>query len=126
MVPRKSMLVLSLLVALAGCGPERTKAVPSELIGVWKTTAPDYADRFLELGRDSIRFGTGGDQSYARSIVGVEKVVENAGTLYTIFYIDPADPEKYQFKVAFYYDPADQGVIRYKNRKDIAWTRKSS
>jgi hypothetical protein len=126
MIPGKPVLVLSLLVALAGCGPERTKTVPNELIGVWKTTAPDYADRFLELSRDTIRFGTGGDESYVRSIVGVEKVLENGSTLYTIFYIDPADPEKYQSKVAFYYDPGNQGVIRYKNRKDMAWTKKST
>lgn len=121
-----SAIALSLLLALAGCGPERTKTVPSELIGVWKTQAPDYADRFLELTRDSIRFGTGGDEFYVRSIVGVEKALEDGSTLYTVFYIDPADPEKYQYKVAFYYDPGNQGVIRYKNRTDIVWTKTSS
>src|SRR5574341_1493240 len=117
--PVASAIALALLLALVGCGPERTKTVPEELIGVWKTQAPDYADRFLELTRDSIRFGTGGDEFYVRSIVGVEKVLEDGSTLYTVFYIDPADPEKYQYKVAFYYDPGNQGVIRYKNRKDI-------
>ncbi len=126
MILGKPVLVFGLLLALAGCGPERTKTIPNELIGVWKTTAPDYADRFLELSRDTIRFGTGGDEFYARSIIGVEKILEDGNALYTIFYIDPADPEKYQYKVAFYFDPGNQGVIRYKNRKDIAWTKRSS
>jgi len=43
--PRVSVIALALLLALAGCGPESSKTVPDDLIGVWKTSAPKYADK---------------------------------------------------------------------------------
>jgi hypothetical protein len=110
---------LAILVSLIGCGPERTKTAPDELIGIWRTTDPKYADRFLGLTRDTISFGTGGEGFYTRSIVAVEKIREDGNTLYTIFYVDAEG----EYKFSFYYEPASGGVIRYKNQRAIAWTK---
>jgi hypothetical protein len=113
------VMAIALLAALIGCGPERTKGVPPELVGVWRTTATKYADRFLGLTTATISFGTGGDESYTRAVVAVEKSQEDGATLYTVFYRD----DEGEYKFAFFYEPADGGVIRYKNQKGIAWTR---
>jgi len=120
--PMKStgILVASVLLAfLSGCGPERTKTVPDELVGVWRTTAAKYADRFLELTKTTISFGTGGEDFYTRTVVAVEKTREDGNVLYTVYYTD-AEAE---YKFAFYYEPASGGVIRHKNQKSIAWTK---
>lgn len=113
------MIVFGLLLVLAGCGPESTKTVPDDLVGVWKTSAPKYADRPFQLTRDTITFWTGGGESYTRSVVRVTKVRENANVLYTVFYVDPADAARFEFRFAFYYD----GSIRWKNRRDVAWAK---
>jgi hypothetical protein len=115
------VMAIALLAALIGCGPERTKGVPPELVGVWRTTATKYADAdcFLGLTTATISFGTGGDDSYTRAVVAVEKSQEDGGTLYTVFYRD----DEGEYKFAFFYEPADGGVIRYKNQKGIVWTK---
>lgn len=113
-------MALAVLAALVACGPERTKTPPDELIGTWKTSAPKYADTFIELTRTTIVFGFGDGKADVRSIVAVEKVRENGDILYTVFY---KDEEGTQYKLAFYYDPANAGVMRWKNQRTIAWTR---
>lgn len=119
MNPRKSVMALGLLLALVGCGPESSKTVPEDLIGVWKTSVPKYADTFIELTRTTITFGAGEKGTHLRSVVKVTKVQEEGGLLYTIFYTDP-DGQEYTF--AFYYDSAD-GVLRWKNQRTIAWMK---
>lgn len=113
------MIVFGLLLALAGCGPESTKTVPDSLIGVWKTSAPKYADTFIELTRTTIAFGAGDKGTHLRSVVKVTKERDAGGILYTVFYTDP-DGQEYKF--AFYYDPAD-GMLRWKNQRTIAWMK---
>lgn len=117
--PRASVVALTLLLALVGCGPESTKTVPDDLIGVWKTSEPKYADRPFQLSRDAITFWTGGGESYTRTVARVTRVREDGNVLYTVFYVDPADAERFEFKLAFYYD----GSIRWKNRRDMAWAK---
>ena len=109
-----------ILVFLSGCGSERTKTVPDELVGVWQTRAAKYADRFLELTKTTISFGTGGEDFYTRTVVAVEKTREDGDTLYTVYY---TDAEGGEYKFAFYYEPTSGGVIRYKNQKSILWTK---
>lgn len=113
------VIAVAILAGLIGCGRERTKTVPDELVGVWKTAAPKYADRFLELTRTTISFGTGGQDFYTRTIVAVEKRRQDDNTLYTVFYVDSEG----EYKFSFHYEPVSGGVIRYKNQKSIAWTR---
>jgi len=121
--PRASAIALALLLALVGCGPESTKTVPEELIGVWKTQEPNYADRPFQLTRDTVTFWTGGGEYYTRAVVRITKVQEDRNVLYTVFYTEPGDPEKFEFKFAFYYDAAADGAIRWKNQRHMVWMK---
>ena len=46
-----------MVLSVCQCG--KKTAVPDDLIGVWETTAPTYADRFFEIKTDEVIFGTG-------------------------------------------------------------------
>lgn len=61
-----------LCLVLGACAEQR---VPDALIDVWRTRAPGYEDRFLEVRADSIVFGTGGhgDTSHLLEAVEVEE-----------------------------------------------------
>ncbi len=97
------------------CGKNNT--APDPLIGVWKTSDPTYADRFLEIDRSTITFGIGEGKIDTHSItnINVEK-----GNLYTIHY---KNQEGQRFKCSFIYHPAGQGVITFKNQNQIVWTK---
>lgn len=72
------------LVALAGC---RAEPVPTALIHVWRTDAPAYRDRRLEIQKGMLVFGTSAYMSDLHPIVGVDsEPVEAGSTLYTIHY----------------------------------------
>ena len=113
------MLLLGLLV---GCGPETTRTVPAELLGRWTTSAPKYADTFFELQRDTLILGLAGGRTETRPVTKVERVLQEGETLFTVYYLDPSDPTRTEFKLAFFFE-AGAGVVRWKNQKDIAWTR---
>ena len=120
---KKSGLIAVLMVFILffgwHCGYE--KSPPNELVGVWKTSAQRYNDRFFEIDIDTITFGTGGENFETYAIKKVKKKVspEEGGILYTIYYEE--EGEVYTF--AFFYTPAREGTISLKNQRGIMWTK---
>jgi hypothetical protein len=96
--------------------------VPENLIGVWGTSNPTYADRTFEITKNEVIFQTGEQtfDTYSIKSIEMEKVHRGEDDLYTINY-ENKEGLKYQF--SFYYNPAGQGVIRYKNQMQMAWTK---
>ena len=93
--------------------------LPDDLVGRWTTSAPKYTDRFLELNKVTVFFGTGEDNINANFISSVDKRVEGESTLYTIKYHDPKGMDG---QISFYWDPTEE-VIRLKNQKRIIWKK---
>ena len=119
----KVWIIIIYLMVLSVCQCGRKTTVPDDLIGVWETTAPTYADRFFEIKTDEIIFGTVEEKfdTYPITKIKIEKDREGQGTLYIICYKNIAGQE---YKFSFYYDPANQGTIRFKNQKEMVWTKK--
>ncbi len=119
----KVLVLILCLVLLSACQRGRKAAPPDHLIGVWETTAPDYADHPFEISTNEVLFGTGEGKFDAYPITGtkIEKDPKEQGTLYIIYYKNTAG-QKYKF--SFYYDPANQGTIRFKNQKQMVWAKK--
>ena len=67
-------MIISCLMALSAfqCG---RGTVPEDLIGVWETTSPAYADRFFEIKAKEIIFGTGEEKfdAYPITKIRIEK-----------------------------------------------------
>lgn len=117
-----AIIICLIVLSVCQCGKKAT--VPDELIGVWETTAPDYADHPFEIKTNEVMFGTGEGKfdTYPITKIKIEKNREEQKTLYIIFYKNTAGQE---YKFSFYYDPANQGTIRFKNQKEMVWTKKS-
>ena len=116
-------IIIVCLMVLSACQPARKMAVPEELIGVWETTAPTYADRFFEIKTNEVIFSTGEKKfdTYPISKMKIEENRKEQKTLYIICYKNTAGQE---YKFSFYYDPANQGTIRFKNQSEMVWTKK--
>jgi len=75
---------IALLCVLAGW---RAEPVPAALIHVWRTDAPAYRDRHLEIRSDWVVFGTGAYVSEMYPVVDVDsEPAEAGGHRYTIHY----------------------------------------
>ncbi len=120
MKPKPVFLALVILATFIGCSSEQDTTVPAGLIGVWTTAAPQYEDRFLQFTKGSIIFGIGGPSYDIHPITKIEKVHEATPSLYTISHMNP---EGQEYRFSFYYNPAHDGVITFKNQEDIRWTK---
>ena len=94
-----------------------------DLIGVWETTTPSYSDRPFEITAKELSFGIGEGNfnTYPITKVKIEKDPKEQATLYIICY---KIETKQEYKFSFYYDPTNQGTIRFKNHREMVWTKK--
>ena len=119
----KSLAIFILFFILFGCQCSRKTTAPEDLVGVWKTSAPKYEDRFFEMKKDEIVFGTGQGTFDSHPIKKVEtgKVRGEERILYIISY---RNQEGVEDKFSFYYHPEKGGAIRFKNQEKIVWTKR--
>lgn len=96
--------------------------VPEELWGVWVTSAPAYADRFMEFTPISLIFGTGGRRGELYFVQNVERVIQPNALQFTIQYRDAGGGE---YRLALYFHPGDPPKVRLKNQSDIVWVLES-
>ncbi|MFQ5988857.1 MAG: hypothetical protein ACE5K9_02965 [Candidatus Methylomirabilales bacterium] len=113
-------MAFALLIAMVGCQSGNGKTVPDDLLGVWKTSEPKYANRFFELKKDAVIFGTGKDNADTYPVDSIEKTRDEEGLLYHIYYLN-VQGQRYTFSI--YYDATNHGVIRFKNQKHFTWKR---
>jgi hypothetical protein len=95
--------------------------IPEEVLGTWTTTESRYADRAFEIRQDTLVIFVGDGDSTVHPIDDVE--IEDLGgpLLLTVHYADEGGPNRF----AFYYDPVDGGLIRFKNQRHMKWNRGS-
>lgn len=111
---------MALLATLAACQAQKENSVPDHLLGVWSTSAPRYADRYIEIRNDMIIFGTGGDAFELHVLAELNEAREGEAILYTISHLNHFGQP---YTLSFYYEPTSDGIIRFKNQREIAWTK---
>jgi len=120
MTPRRIVAAMALLATLAACQAQKENSVPDHLLGVWSTSAPRYADRYIEIRNDMIIFGTGGDAFELHVLAELNEAREGEAILYTIAHLNHFGQP---YTLSFYYEPTSDGIIRFKNQREIAWTK---
>ena len=99
---------------------KKYEVFPDRMIGRWTTSEPRYTDRFFEISQTTFTYGIGGDKKDVCIISSIEKSVQGNTTLYTIKY---RNVDGIKYIRSFYYFPGNGGVIKFKNQKDIKWTK---
>ena len=125
MKSRSTIIAFAILILFNGVQCQKEFTVPGELIGVWVTDDPKYADHPFEIKKETLIFEQG--QGYLDfdvfPIVGLEKTDADGDTLYIIHYLLPTGKK---FEFSFYYASVGGGVIRFKNQPEMKWTKKKS
>ena len=118
---KKMLMVFLFLIISLGCGAKIT-SVPESLVGIWRTGAPNYADRFFELRKNEVVFqiGEGKFDTHRISKIEKEESRKEKRMLYIIYYKGEGGDET---KFLFYHYPEEMGVIRFKNQQEMVWTK---
>jgi hypothetical protein len=119
---KTTLFALAILASFLACQWKENKVVSDELAGVWKTSAPKYKDCSLELNEHFIMFVNGQflENIDVNFISNIENTRIGTQVLYDIYY---ENLENQEFKLSFFYDPSNGGVIRFKNQQKIEWRK---
>jgi len=113
------VLVLALLVYV--CFKPRHVRMPAELVGTWVTSNSDYADRSLEIGQESITFGTGIGSETTGFVEDIQSTPADGKVLYTISYSSDGTPGT----ISLYYATDRGETLCLKNQEQVVWTKES-
>ncbi len=70
--PWLSATLLAAALALVACGRRSLEAVPTDLLGIWKTAAPRHARNFFEIRTDRLVLGVAGKVLDELALEGIE------------------------------------------------------
>ena len=99
---------------------KKIRDIPLNLIGKWTTSAPGYQDRFLEITKETLTYGLGGDKKDVYFISSIGESLEKNNILYTISY---KNTDGLEFTRSFYYHPENGGAIQFKHQEHIEWRK---
>lgn len=111
--------VLLFLIFFVSCS--RDVVVPGHLIGVWETSAPKYADRYMKFSEHTLTYGIGEGKEVSHQIEKIDSAQGDGRTIYTFYYRD-AEGEKWTLSLT--YSPDSGGTIKIKHSEDI-WKKSS-
>jgi hypothetical protein len=87
---RAACALLALSIGF-GCARE---AIPADLIGVWTSDDPRYADKSLAITAEQIAFGVDPGIRVNYRVQGIEREGEGEDTTFLVFYDAPGEPER--------------------------------
>lgn len=117
----KAGVVLALALLVYVFFKPRHVHMPTELVGTWVTSNDAYADRSLEIGQESITFGTGPGSETTGFVEDIQSTPADGKVLYTISYSSDGAPGT----ISLYYATDDGETVRLKNQELIVWKKKS-
>jgi hypothetical protein len=112
--------VLIVAAAIYGFHSKKSRDIPVNLIGKWTTLAPGYQDRFIELTKETLTYGLGGDKKDICFISSIKKRPEGNNVLYSINY---KNTDGLKFTRSFYYDAENGDMIKFKHQEHIEWRK---
>lgn len=96
--------------------------MPGDLLGVWRTTDPAYADRFLEVTKTTVRFGNDTEEVGTLGVEEVRQLESESGKrLYQIKYLSA---EGYEYLLQVEHSAAS-ATLRLANQSQMVWKRTS-
>jgi hypothetical protein len=117
----KTALPLLFLFASCLACQQGLLSPPQKLLGLWTTEAPAYADRYLRIEEDRLVFGVASDQPpMVQRIVRIDVRADEKQTTYTFHSVDAEG----EHELVIFYDPAEGGALRIKNRIDVIWKKR--
>ena len=118
----RKIRVLLLVWGVISCvGCHRSVTAPPELIGTWRTAAPEFEGRFIRIEAHYIVFGAGEETQPDAEYI--EKVLEKKVAGGKVFLIQANDMQKNRNEIEIEYTDGERPQVRLTSRKQVIWTR---
>ncbi len=104
----------------SGCSEQGKKEIPAELVGVWKTSHPRYADRYFEIRTEDLIIGTGGQTSTTYPLTRFVSTELDTGTVYVIYYENEKGEES---SMRMLYSEEGGGTLTDMNQTELIWRK---
>ncbi|HXX57576.1 MAG TPA: hypothetical protein VEI96_06210 [Thermodesulfovibrionales bacterium] len=111
-----SSLLLIIFMAVFFVSCEQHASVPTHLVGVWKTSAPKYADRYLKFTDSKLIFGVGDGKEVEHAIEKIKVKKEDNQTTYTFHY---KDEEGEKWTLVLFYTDDSGGTIQQRYHNEL-------
>jgi hypothetical protein len=115
------VLLLLLPIVGGGCDWNRSRFIPDDLVGVWRTDDPRYRDRTLELGKANAVIGVGADKPSIESVESVKIQPAGEDTNYSI---DCRGGDGTRHLLTLRFSPNAGGEIRLSHPPNVVWKRR--
>ena len=107
---------LAVLLSVSAC-TERNDSLPPELLKVWRTSAPAYKHRYIEIRKDFLIFGTG---EYSISMHPIQRVEATQGLDDSADYlIEYSDNDREIYRVRLNYTGGKRPKLRLANHEEV-------
>ena len=114
-------LLLLLPIVLGGCDWNRSKFIPDNLVGVWRTNDPRYRGRSMDLGKDTAVISTGVEKPSVESVESVKVQPAGEETTYTI-QCHTSQGARHLLTLRF--SPRGDGELWFSHQQSIVWKRR--
>jgi len=118
----KFLFVVVCIGASCGWQGNKDQRIPVNLIGVWKTDQPRYADRPFEITKDALILEQG-EGYYEFSVYPIVDVRTSNSGEKTDYVITYTGEKGLRYEFSFSYYPREGGVLELKNRQGFLWKR---
>ena len=125
----RTLLLLILAISIAvlvlrlATSPEAgaMRSVPERYLGDWVTAAEGFSDRYLEIRRDSIVFGTGGVTSQFYEVTGFDEEIDADGTTIGTIHFRSTDGGRFRRNLTV--STGGRATLVFTNQPDVVWIR---
>jgi hypothetical protein len=105
---------LGLMLLALGC--QKPAATPKDLQGVWRSSSPLYADRFMEFYEGLLIFGTG---NCGEDVNFVQQVAQESLTEQMVqYHIEYRDQQGETWTLRLTFSPEQGGTLQLPNRAE--------
>jgi hypothetical protein len=118
-VPLLAAAAAILIVTTVMAARPHSDPLPDDLMGVWESTAEQYAERSFGLQHDQVTFEQGEGKFTTHPITGSAVIPDGESTLYVIKY----DNGGTEYEFSFVHEPAEK-LIRFKNQQQVKWYKR--
>ena len=115
------LVALWLAVTVYTVRQDASETIPDELLGVWTTATPAYADRYFQIARTWLRIDAGEGNVAVYQILKVEEDGLQFRPTYRIDYMG----EKNVYTFSFIYHRSPEPVIRFVNQPLMEWRKRT-